>query len=835
MRKSIISIAILASAGFAVLSCAKEAPFERAPKGITVNVISGEGTTKTIAVDGEIPTIEWLGTDKISLLEIVDGEVKGKAESESAVISDGKASFSTTMSWEAEGSSYQYSAVYPADNVISYGGDYYLIMPEEQVLNGNNFSADSDILFSTVVDHGSSRVADGEDMMFSFRRLGTVVRLNLVGLGEGEVISDIKIVAPCNIAGAIVYDPVTSTVDPSSAFAAYGSDTVTLYPTDIAATGNDIFWFRVMAEKDWAAGEKFTVQVDTDQNVYKKEVTLPSAIKFHDGGLTKFGVNLASSIVPPVAVPCIWDFEDGADDWTFIDNDGDGYNWSVGDTNNGYPASGSYYLMSASYINNLGALEPDNWAFTPRVQLTKGNYLSFWIRALDPDYCSEHYAVYIAEGSPMGNLTVLIPETVFPNGEYVELGSDGYYQHCIVQIPEEFDDQVVCIAFRHFNCSDEYVLAIDDVSITEEYPYQAPDAKYEDFLGQWTTGSRVFTIEQKVEGESYTISGFVAQNYPVEAKFEDNTLVVYDQVVNTDGSTEIALQGLYSSGGYLNWYDYPEGANRVLFHAVYDKENIALNIIPSNAYSYYIWLTYVNQEYSAYGSYSTLPEKLVPYEAPTVVDPNTYLFKDDFEDGLGAWTLFDADGDGKNWTWYSDAEYAHSGEGFLWGFSYNNYTSYNPDNYAFTPAITLTSGNYISIWVRGLDTLYPDHYGVFISTSAPTASNLDGCEMLYEGDASSTTYEMVEIPIPSKYDGQTVYIALRHFNSEDMYYVFIDDFAVTEGQFVEIPSSSSAPKYLARPQISAGASKSAIRKATNVRRSAHNGIPITANIATKKR
>ena len=832
MKSTVYSLAILAIAGIAVLSCSKEPKIEdtnKAPQSITVKVVSADGTTKTHIVDGDVPTVEWSADDKIYLFEAVDGEVKGKAESESAVISDGLAGFSTTIDWAAEGSSYQYSAVYPSNSITSYSGNYYIIMPEEQVLNGNNFSVDSDVLFSTPLDHGASRVADGEELMFSFRRLGTVVRLNLVGVATGEKIKEIKVIAPSNIAGAIVYDPVTSTVDPSSAFEAYSSDTITLYINDVEATENDVFWFRVMAESDWAVGDKFTVKVTTDQNVYNKEVTLPSVIKFPDGGLTKFGVNLASSVVPPMAVPCAWDFEDDAEDWTFIDNDGDGYNWYVFDDADGRPNSGTNYLTSASYINDVGALNPDNWAFTPRVQLTEGNYLSFWVRAQDPNWQNEHYAVYIAKGSPMGELATLIPETIFPQGNYVEIGADGYYQHHIVQIPEEYDNEVVCIGFRHFNCSDMFWLNIDDVSITEEYPYQAPEADYTDFLGQWTTGARVFTIEQKIEGESYTVSGFTGQEYPVEARFEDNKLVVYDQIVNTSGSTEIALQGIPD----LYLPDYP-GEGSIMFRAVYDEEEDALIIQTAN--EYYIWIIYENKELSDYVLYATLPEKLVPYvPGPEVEDPNTYLFKDDFENGLGKWTLFDADGDGNNWQWYSYEDYAHSGESFLWGYSYiNGSGSFDPDNYAFTKGITLTSNNYLSFWVCGVSPNYPDHYGVFISSTAPTAANLSNCVMLFEGDAANTTYEKIEIPIPSEYDGQTVYIALRHFNSYDMYYIFIDDVAVTEGQYIE-PSASAAPKYLARPQVSSGVGKNTIRKTTNVRNAAHNGIPIKTKFEVNQR
>ncbi|MBQ2229078.1 MAG: hypothetical protein II424_01555, partial [Bacteroidales bacterium] len=156
MKSTVYSLAILAIAGIAVLSCSKEPKIEdtnKAPQSITVKVVSADGTTKTHIVDGDVPTVEWSADDKIYLFEAVDGEIKGKAESESAVISDGLAGFSTTIDWAAEGSSYQYSAVYPSNSITSYSGNYYIIMPEEQVLNGNNFSPDSDVLFSTPLDH----------------------------------------------------------------------------------------------------------------------------------------------------------------------------------------------------------------------------------------------------------------------------------------------------------------------------------------------------------------------------------------------------------------------------------------------------------------------------------------------------------------------------------------------------------------------------------------------------------------------------------------------------------------------------------------------------------
>ena len=802
MKKNLIAAASLAVAALAVLSCAKEADIKNSPaaKGVTIQVVAGEGATKTYVVDGDIPTVEWSNTDYVSVFEVVDGAVKGVAESDYAAVSDGKTSFTTTLNWDdAEGSSYQYSAVYPAKSVVSYNGAYYILMPEYQALKGNNFSADSDILFSTPLDHGADRVTDGEDLLFSFRRLGTVVRLTLNGIPAGEKIHQVTVNAPVNIAGAIVYDPVTSTVDGESAFGAAASKTVTLGVDGLEATGNDVVWFRVMSERAWAAGETVSFEVLTDKGAYKKEVTLPSAIKFPDGGLTKFGVGLAANKVNPVDVPYLWDFEDGADGWTFIDNDGDGYNWfpyAVGGI------SGENSLVSQSYAS--GALYPDNWAFTPSVQLTEDNYLSFWVRAYDLDWPAEHYAVYIAKDSPFGSLTVLMPETVYPGGDYTEIGEDGAFQRFVYRIPDEFAGQAVSFGFRHFNCTDQLALMIDDVEITEGSPVEESTVAYEAYLGAWASnGTHYFTVSPKEEGVSYSISGFAGQgDYELEAKFENHRLVLYDQVVAADGDETNVLQGLYVNGDYLDWYDFYGADPKVLLRAAYDEGSNTLRIIPDNAYVGFIWLTYTDQAVSDYGYYTnTLPNVLEPY----VPEETDYLYLEGFESGANGWSFFDADGDGYNWevTAAEGIRY-HTGVAVLASASYNNSEGpLNPDNWAFTPAVQLTQDNYLSFWVTAQDPSWAaEHYAVYITDVAPTADNLGNCTVLLaeqefpNGNPAETNednYQRFVIRIPSSFEGKTVYVGFRHFNCTDMFRLNLDDVGISNGEPAIRGGAASAP------------------------------------------
>ena len=799
MRKNVIHSLSLVLAALAVLSCTKEVkknPVEKAPaSGITIHVLSGSDATRTMAVDGDIPTIQWVNTDKVMVFEVVDGVEQGIAESAAAVIDgEGRASFSTTLDWDdAEGSAYQYSAVYPSESVVYYEKQYYLLLPAEQTLVGNNFSEDSDILFSTPLDHGSSRAADGEDVMFSFRRLGTVVRLRLNGITAGEKIHQVTLKAPTQIAGAIVYDPVTSTVDPKSVYEAYSSDTVILSVDGLEATGDDVVWFRVLCDSDWAAGEQFNIEVITDKNVYQKEVTLPGAIKFPDGGVTKFGVGLAGTAAKPLSMPCAWDFEAGADDWTFIDSDGDGFSWfaySIDDSGH----SGTSFLASQSYDNNYGALQPDNWAFTPPVQLTEDNYVSFWVRALDPSWKEEHYAVYLTLGSPYGTPVELMPETVYPYGGYVD--EEGYYQRFVVRIPDEYENEVACIGFRHFNSYDQYWLLIDDVEIVEGYPITEPTVSYEDYLGEWASGPNKITVEQKVEGVSYSVTGLTGQGeYPVEAVFENHRLLIYDQVVYSDGSTEVALQG---SDGYFP--DYPWDSPSLIFKGLYDEDADVIKITTS--LELYVFITYDASGQRIDFDYDDIPTMLTRF----IPDTSTYIYYEDFEGGdISAWTLIDANNDGYNWELAGGGVKAHSGSYILTSASYDNDSgAIQPDNWAFTPAIELTSDNYLSFWMCAQDPNYAEeHFAAYIIDSAPTSKNLASCTVLVEEtQMDGNGYHRYSAKIPSSFDGKTVYIGFRHFNCYDMFRLNLDDVGITEGA----PSKSAAP---ARPALAAHAVKSA--------------------------
>ena len=159
-------------------------------------------------------------------------------------------------------------------------------------------------------------------------------------------------------------------------------------------------------------------------------------------------------------------FDDGLPEgWRTFDNDDDEHNWTYEDgTKEGMAHSGKGSMYSASYINNYGALEPDNWLVSP--QLTLGGIMKVWLKGQDGDKFREHFAIYLsttgsskedfldASGNLKSGVITLVPETETTN-EYQEYtaklstyGEQGY------------------IAIRHFNCYDQFYLVLDDFSVS---------------------------------------------------------------------------------------------------------------------------------------------------------------------------------------------------------------------------------------------------------------------------------------------------------------------------------------------------------------------------------
>ncbi|MDO5316884.1 MAG: choice-of-anchor J domain-containing protein, partial [bacterium] len=171
--------------------------------------------------------------------------------------------------------------------------------------------------------------------------------------------------------------------------------------------------------------------------------------------------------------------------WTTIDADGDGHNWiDIDNFTNEYSYytgmtldwyhGGSNAMLSASYINQVGALTPDNYLVSPQVTLGAGSSINFWMAAADESYPTEHFGVFVSDNGT-SNWTMVQEWTMTAKsggrktdaratrgGEGLRIGN--WYNYT-VDLSAYTGQKYVAI--RHFNSYDQYILCLDDITIVE--------------------------------------------------------------------------------------------------------------------------------------------------------------------------------------------------------------------------------------------------------------------------------------------------------------------------------------------------------------------------------
>ena len=195
----------------------------------------------------------------------------------------------------------------------------------------------------------------------------------------------------------------------------------------------------------------------------------PTAAGNHSGNVTLTSGSASKSIFvsgsavdcsTPHALPFYEGFESELDGcWAILDEDGDGYSWE----NAGMGAyEGDGCFSSASYINNVGALTPDNWLITPALAVpSQGAILTFYVNAQDAAWANEHYGVYVSTtGINPGNFTLLYQEDLDEEGGPRDQGA---WKQKTVNLP--YPGQNIHLAIRHFDCTDNYWMNIDEFNV----------------------------------------------------------------------------------------------------------------------------------------------------------------------------------------------------------------------------------------------------------------------------------------------------------------------------------------------------------------------------------
>ena len=167
-------------------------------------------------------------------------------------------------------------------------------------------------------------------------------------------------------------------------------------------------------------------------------------------------------------------------------------------------------------------------------------------------------------------------------------------------------------------------------------------------------------------------------------------------------------------------------------------------------------------------------------------NPNAFLCdltNDNFVSQLEGWEEEDRDGDNNNWGLTDATGYDPTGQTAgdnnvcFYSYSYNNGEAFNPDNWLYTPELTL--GGTFKFWAKNEMAKYPDVLGVYVVTE-------DGEYQIGE-DFAPSAEDWTEYTFDTRaYNGKVGKIAIVHHNCHDQYMVYVDYIAYEPAGYVQI-------------------------------------------------
>ena len=454
-----------------------------------------------------------------------------------------------------------------------------------------------------------------------------------------------------------------------------------------------------------------------------------------------------------------FDFEDGSfEGWTTVDADEDGLTWRITTDimgpGNGYNKS-KYCVISQSYSTDsltpeTAALKPDNYMITAEKYLiTESSELSYYVCAQDETCPAEHYAVMISTTDNDVNSFETVWEETLSRGAATR-AQGAWYKRTIDL--SKYAGQEVYVAFRHFNTVGQFYIDVDNIALVNN---------------------------AKSSSNSRSLNGYTV-------KLNDN--VVVENIKDN----------------FYQFEDLTAGES-------YKATVIANYTTGEGEAAEYTW-TYASP--SEYAGVKSLEGRNVAgkafvewtLEGDETIEAAGTSFSFNFSDGtLDGWRSLDADGD--SYGWYNTAEQIGPGYGYkddycVMSHSYFEYVTENgnqygmqltPDNYLVTEKkYTITESSQLSFMVCALDPQYSaEHYGVAI-TMADNASAEDFFTIFeetiendklgeWDGMTPQTEWVLRTIDL-SKYAGEDVYIAIRHFNCFDQFAINVDDIALTTAE-----------------------------------------------------
>ena len=215
------------------------------------------------------------------------------------------------------------------------------------------------------------------------------------------------------------------------------------------------------------------------------------------------GIYALGEYTPVVPTPpdgdLFFDFNDGIMQWTTIDADNDGYCWEM--RQNWGNAENPYSVTSASQSTALGDLTPENYLVSP--YKLDCEEITFIACAQDAQFAAEHFGVAV---STTGNTDANDFTIVWEADMTAKAAGQWYYYDIDLR---EYQGQDIYVAIVHFNCTNQFMLNVDDITLYRTYDVVTENNNYSVsvYPNPTTDKLQVESTERIESYEMYDITG----------------------------------------------------------------------------------------------------------------------------------------------------------------------------------------------------------------------------------------------------------------------------------------------------------------------------------------
>ena len=495
-------------------------------------------------------------------------------------------------------------------------------------------------------------------------------------------------------------------------------------------------------------------------HTYKWEYTKDSSVNSGDDCAYVDDITMYRYVapLPPVVGATTYDFEDGTmQGWTNIDANNDSYVWVMGSQIGGvYLVSGASLAGSAhnssndmvcsgSYSNaTQSAITPDNYLVSPQISAENGAQIQFYACAQDASYAAEHFGVAVSTSgnTSAADFTTIQEWTMTAKGaqgktadtEFDIRGTrdQGNWYLYTVDL-SSYAGQDIYVAIRHFNCADQFILNVDDITLATGG--SKIDARGNRSFMSYNLYRRNNYDEESVENPTLLAEGLAGDVYEyIDAEWPTLSF----------GEWQWGIAATYD--GYAN--EEPE-ATREVYTYTFDSGLEGWTNIDADGDGN-VWYNSANSVAISGYDYSTLGHN-----------------------GTGCFMVSQS---------YTDLTYD--------SFDADNYLV-SPQKYA------IDANSSITFWHDYANDSYPDFYEVMVSTAANPGANdftsvwSSGSKSHGNGAKirninnryENWTEQTVSL---AAYAGQEVWIAFHH-DDYDQYEIWIDDVTITAGGSAPVP------------------------------------------------